>query len=88
LTAVNISSFDMARHQQLGIREDSRRTLASLSGSQSCASPDWGPHLSSLISHRSSLIAHLSSLISHLHRAVRSFHDLICWQVRPWFVKD
>jgi hypothetical protein len=28
------------RHQQLGIHGDSRRTLASVSGSESCASPD------------------------------------------------
>jgi hypothetical protein len=36
---------DMAEHQQLGIHGDYRRTLASISGSESCASSDRGPHL-------------------------------------------
>jgi hypothetical protein len=42
---MGISPFSMASHQQIGIHEDSRRGLASISDSESCASPDRGPHL-------------------------------------------
>jgi hypothetical protein len=38
--AVNIAPFGMAWHQQLGIHQDFRRMSASISGSESCASPD------------------------------------------------
>jgi hypothetical protein len=40
----------MARHRQLGIHGDSKRASAPISGSESSASPDRGPHLSSGIS--------------------------------------
>jgi hypothetical protein len=51
--AVNISPFGMTWHQQLGIHADSRRRLASISGSESYASPDPGPdrHLAARSSH-------------------------------------
>jgi hypothetical protein len=44
---------DMALHQQLGIHGDSRRTLPSISGSESYASPDRGRdfHLETRLSH-------------------------------------
>jgi hypothetical protein len=39
--------YGMIWHQYFGIHADSRRTLASISGSESCISLDRGPHLSS-----------------------------------------
>jgi hypothetical protein len=38
-------SLRLAWHQQFGIHVDSRRTWASDSGSESCASPDRGRHV-------------------------------------------
>jgi hypothetical protein len=65
----------MAWHQQLGIDGDFIRMLASISGSESCASPHQGRHLSS---PSGSLVISWSDLSTRRTMTRQRLMDVIC----------